>query len=192
MVIFGGKSSRILGDTWEWDGIGSSWIQQSLSTNPQPQASPMVYDAKRRAILMFGDRTWFYGSQVAASHAAIGTSCPGTNGPPILSGGVPFLGNSGMVLDTISARASAPCAFGLAAASQNLSLGGGCSLYLSGAIVLLPATSNASGFASISFGIPDDPALQGGLVYAQGVVADPLGAFGGAAFTGGLRLTLGR
>ena len=39
--------------------------------------------------------------------------------------------------------------------------------------------------------IPDVPALSGIELYAQGLVADPQGAFAGLAFTQGLKLTLG-
>ena len=51
-VLFGGRGSYYLGDTWEWDG--SSWTQVS-STGPS--ASPhhaMAYDSARGVTVLFG------------------------------------------------------------------------------------------------------------------------------------------
>lgn len=60
-VLFGGRNSSYLGDTWGWDG--SDWIRESPGGRPQdPRArvrAPMVYDEARKQIMMFGG----YGSQ---------------------------------------------------------------------------------------------------------------------------------
>jgi hypothetical protein len=178
-----------LSGTWEWDGV--NWTP--IATAPTPSGGPIVYDEARGAVLALtaGGQTWHYGNLVPAASAPQGTACLGSNGLPILSCGTPRLGDQGFVVDLLSARANAPCGIGLATATQSLNLGGGCSLYLSGALVVLAATSNASGFASVGLTIPFDPALQGAVVHGQAVVADPGGAIPGAAFTGGLKITLG-
>ena len=104
---------------------------------------------------------------------------------------MPFLGNQSFVLDVLSARASAPCLFMLATGTQTLSLGGGCSLYLSGVFVPIFTATNASGSSSVKLSIPLDLSLRGGAAYAQAFVVDPMGSFAGLALSAGQKLLLG-
>ena len=64
VVLFGGfalkrdaagrMSSPHVAETWEWDGSG--WTQRKLARKPSPRRVPgaMVYDPRRRAIVLFG------------------------------------------------------------------------------------------------------------------------------------------
>jgi hypothetical protein len=108
-----------------------------------------------------------------------------------VTGSLPLLGAQALALDVVAARGQAPCAVLLASGSQNLQLGGGCTLHVAGAQVALPLATNAAGFATLQFPVPLDAGLRGGTAFGQGVVLDPLGAFAGLAFTGGLRLVVG-
>ena len=159
----------------------------------------MAYDSTRQRLVLFGGKnnssdlsdTWLYGSLIPASAVSLGTACAGTNGLPVLTSNTPFLGNPNFLLDLLSARACAPCAFGLAAVTQSLSLGGGCTLYLQNPIVTLVNQTNASGFASISLNVPLDPSLRGGTLYAQAFVLDSNGGPLGLAVTAGRQLVVG-
>jgi hypothetical protein len=194
IVLFGGDGGGTRADTWEWDGL--NWAQRNTATSPTLRSGhAMAYDAAHQRVVLFGGfglyvDTWLYGNLVAAAAQTIGSACAGTNGPPVIASNLPFLGNQGFVLDLLSARASAPCAFGLAAEPQALSLPGGCTLYLKDPIVPLFTTTNASGFASVKFAIPIDM-LRGSVAYAQAVVLDPMGALAGLSFSAGLKLVLG-
>jgi hypothetical protein len=56
IVLFGGFETfmgRMLGDTWEWDGV--NWVQASPRTTPSPRGeAAIVYDAARQRIVLFG------------------------------------------------------------------------------------------------------------------------------------------
>jgi hypothetical protein len=60
-----------------------------------------------------------------------------------------------------------------------------------GAIVALPALTNALGNASLRLPIPTDPALRGVVRIAQAAVADPLGPVAGLALSAGRALRVG-
>lgn len=103
---------------------------------------------------------------------------------------MPWIGNPQYVLDLSTILASTPVAFGLAATSQSLGLGG-CTLYLNSPYVFLPTTSSSTGFATLGFPIPRDPGFRGATVHAQAFALDPLGGFAGMAFSSAIRLGLG-
>jgi hypothetical protein len=157
----------------------------------------MAWDAPRRRLVLFGGLppllgdTWLHGNLVAAGAQTIGSACAGTNGPPTILSTAPFLGNGTFVLDLLSGRSSAPCLFMLANRTQSLSLGGGCTLYLSGFVLPFPSATNASGFSSVSLSIPTDHSLHGAAAHAQALVNDPMGAFAGVAMSAGLKLLFG-
>jgi hypothetical protein len=175
----------LAGDTWEWDG--TDWQQVSSRGG----MGAMAYDAARQRVVLFGLGTMLYGSLVPAVAQPIGRACAGINGPPAIASSLPFLGNAALVLNLAAARSSAPCVFLLAADTQALQLGGGCTLYVKGAMVPIFTATSAVGFASIKLAIPLDVALRGMPAYAQGVVLDPMGPFAGLAFSGGVKLVLG-
>jgi hypothetical protein len=204
VVLFGGLPAdtfpypQPFADTWGWDGV--SWVQRNPATIPTPRSShAMAYDTARQRIVLFGGNsfagrfgdTWLHGRFIAATTQRIGSACAGTNGPPVIAGNLPFLGNQAFVLDVLSARASAPCLFMLATGTQALNLGGGCTLYLNGAFVPIFTATNANGFASVKLAIPLDPSLHLGAAYGQAFVIDPMGYFAGIAFSAGLRLGFG-
>jgi hypothetical protein len=167
----------------------------------------MAYDVARERLVLFGSRdrpsgasddfllprtdTWLGGSLVPATAQTIGSPCTGTNGPPVITSGTPFVGNPAFALDLLSARSLAPCFFALAANTQALQLGGGCTLYVRDVFLPLVTTANASGVASVQLPIPRDVALRGAIGYAQAFVLDPMGPFAGHALSAGLRHVLG-
>jgi hypothetical protein len=198
-VMFGGAVARLayVSDTWEWDG--ANWVQLAPATIPRAGVGQaMAYDPSRQCVVMFGSYgnsysadTWLFGQLARAAAVPIGTGCPGTSGTPVLSCGDPFLGNEAFRLDVLSARASSPCLFGLAAATQALGFGP-CTLYLVEPIVALPAGTNAAGFATTTrIAVPNDVALRGAPVFGQAFVADPQAPVLGIAFSAGARMTIG-
>lgn len=53
VVIFGGATAQIFGDTWVWDGI--DWTQKFPATSPPARdATAMAYDGARQQIVLFG------------------------------------------------------------------------------------------------------------------------------------------
>jgi hypothetical protein len=204
VVLFGGGApSTLFADTWEWDG--ASWTQNNLVVRPSVRMDhAMAFDAARQRLVVYGGYdygnwltehligdTWLYGNVVPAATQVVGSACAGTNGSPVLAGGIPSLGNQAFVLDLLYGRAAAPCLFVLATGTQSLPFPGGCTLYLAGVYVPFLTFANASGFASMKLAIPLDPSLRGTALHSQAVVLDPLGAFAGLAFSAGLRLVLG-
>ncbi len=123
VVVFGGQNPPYyLGDTWEWDG--SLWKRLMPASSPSARsASAMAYDAGRQRLVLFGGDdgytflhdTWHFG--LPANAQPYGTACPGTNGPPVLTASVPFLGGA-FALDLLSSRPGSIAAFGVAAAPQ--------------------------------------------------------------------------
>jgi hypothetical protein len=194
LMLFGGQvwpNGSLLADTWEWDG--SQWEQRMPPTTPPAQRShAMTFDSARQRVVSFGAGTWLFGTVQPAAAQAIGRACSGSNGPPVLTSNEPYLGNPAVRLQLLSARATAPVLFALATGPDNLDLGGGCRLYVSGDLVPLFAVTNGFGFAeSAPLSIPLDLALLGALAYAQAVVADPRGPVSGLAFSAGRQLVIG-
>ena len=56
ILLFGGKDAAgELGDTWEWDGVG--WTQLQPSVTPSLRAGhAMAFDPVRQRIVLFGGR----------------------------------------------------------------------------------------------------------------------------------------
>ncbi len=141
---------------------------------------------------------WFGQSMLALDNLALyGSGCGGATGVPILTSGPAYLGNSGYALGLLGAAASAPAVFGLSLATAPAS---GCALLidLTAGNLLLPDTTGAGfvatnvvGIAALPLPIPAIPALAGAKVYAQALVIDPTGLFGGAyTLTRGRAITL--
>jgi hypothetical protein len=130
------------------------------------------------------------------NRAAFGPGCPGQGGTPAIAVGTATLGNPAFAISVIGAPLR-PAALGL---SLGAVAANGCSPYLdlSPANLLLPAgalgfaTTNASGFATVSLPIPGLPSLQGTTAYAQWVIQDPLGGFsvGGGTYSLSRGLTI--
>jgi hypothetical protein len=150
----------------------------------------MAYDLARQRIVFFGRETWLYGPLTRTTAQPIGSACAGSNGPPLLTSTEPYLGNPAFRLELTSARAAAPCVFGLSAGTQSLPIGP-CTLYLT-QILPLVAVSNGAGFASTpNLPLPLDITLRGATLYAQAFVVDPQGPVLGLAFSAGRKLVLG-
>ena len=75
IVLFGGTSNMLRGDTWEYDSATRTWAQITPSTtSPSPRRyHAMTYDAARGAIVLFGGsdgsndaETWEYAGATAA------------------------------------------------------------------------------------------------------------------------------
>lgn len=137
--------------------------------------------------LVSQDHTWSFGAPAGA--AAYGQGC---GGPPVptLTGGVPSLG-ARLHLDLLRARANAPAALGLSASMRQLSLGGGCTLYVGDPVLPLAMATDAAGFATWSVTVPMERQLIGARVFAQAFVVDAAGPVLGLAMSGGRRITVG-
>ena len=74
----------------------------------------------------------------------------------------------------------------------NVSLPGGCTLYILPPIFELPGNSSAAGLADVGIAIPADPAMRRVSIRCQGMALDPNGAFFGmAVMSPGLALVIG-
>lgn len=174
--------------TWEW--TGTDWTQTDTAMNGS--YGTIVHDAaRRRSVYGNEDDTWLYTAATEATATVFGSACAGTAGPPSITGDMPFLGSVGFGIDLVQANPTAPAVLGIATASQSLQLGGGCSLYLAGSLVTLPLATNQAGLARARLPVPLQNSLRGAVLFAQGFVADPQGAFAGLAVTQGLRLLVG-
>jgi hypothetical protein len=136
-----------------------------------------------------------------AAVTAYGTGCAGTNGTPLLAAaGVPTLGGS-YRLDLTSARAQSASVFflglsrtgwiGLTLPLSLTALGApGCTLLASGELSFT-AVTGATGTASLSIPVPNDPALIDQRLHHQVLVADvPANALH-LVFTRGLEALIG-
>jgi hypothetical protein len=163
----------------------------------------MAYDSVRQAVLLFGgfsgglvnptalSDTWLYSTLSPAASQAFGTGCGGTNGTPILTSSVPYLGHPAFGLELVAARPSSACVFALSAAQQSLPIGP-CTLYLRDLAIPMLAVSNVAGYAEAPrFAIPVDVGLRGLVLYGQAFVVDPSGGVLGLAFSAGNRLSFG-
>lgn len=196
-VLFGGGA--YLQDVWEWEG--SAWTpRKGKKSGPSGSIEmALAYDTARRECLLFGgdvgspvNETWRYGeARPRPMVTSYGASCLGSAGPPLLAAGIPFIGNPAFAVDLLAARPFSVAALALSFGAENLQLGGGCSLYVRAPVQLIPAASNTGGFATWGLPLPNAIALRGTQLRAQALVIDPLGGFGGFAFTHGLTLALG-
>jgi hypothetical protein len=194
VVLYGGRApwTTIFTDTWEW--AGSSWTLVPTKVVPLGSTDgAMAYDAARRRVVLVGaGGTWCFAPPAAPvtspmkprapARAACRTSAAATHSWATRASGC-----------NCCRRGRAPRAgFVLAGAPDNLALGGGCSLYVKGAMIPLASASNPLGYAeTFPLAIPLDATLRGGSLYAQAVVVDPLVAPLGLATSGGLRIVLG-
>lgn len=180
---------------WEWNGL--DWAKQPVGFAAL-YGTAAVFDPVSGDTLLFHPYTWLmpggallYGPATLAQTRPLGSGCAGSNGVPELASGLPYFGNPAFRIDLARARPRAALAFGVALQSQPLGLGGGCTFYLAGPSVVLPAATSPSGFASLALSLPDVAALRGSALYVQAVVADPQGSFAGLALSAGLCLTVG-
>lgn len=196
-VLYGGCPGST--DTWEYDGV--DW--QQLTTANVPSTSrrypAMAYDLNRQRTVLFGGRdttitpaavvddTWEYGlTGTLASNTPYGISCGGLT----LAGATRPVTNSGWDLELANIPTGSIVAgilFGTL--NPNLPLGAvapGCSQYsnaLFATVLPLPVATPA-----YSFAIPNNAALIGFDLFAQGISlapgANPLGVWLSAGLLG--------
>lgn len=190
-LLFGGTTRA---DTWSFDG--TDWKLESPGASTIGQSAAMTYVPSGSYILRHSAKpfqndysTWMYSSEAATS-SVIGAGCAGIGKAPRLAASVPMLGSEAW-LDLASDVALAPGVLALAPSTQSLGLGGGCTVYLKGALIPIPLATNGFGFAGVKVSLPSGAAWRGVRVYAQGFVVDARAAVLGLAFSPGLRLGLG-
>ena len=194
VVLYGGEGvgTRFF-DTWDWDG--SNWTQRPPTTNTSLGNGAMIFDGHRQRLLLHSQslggnaNTWLYTPTPAAA-GPIGSACSGSGNPPVLSSSVPNLGRP-LALDLHHAPPGAPCLFGFSYGTQNLPLGGGCSLYLQIPFETASAPANGAGFANFTLPVPVNLALRGLSIYVQAMAPDPQGPAFGLVFSNGLELVIG-
>jgi len=58
VVLFGGcnvaPGTCTLADTWMWNGVTKTWIQQNPTVSPSARRAPMAYDSANGTMLLFG------------------------------------------------------------------------------------------------------------------------------------------
>lgn len=148
---------------------------------------------------------WYAGVTPHPVHASVffyGAACAGTNGMPNLAiPMLPVLGQ-GFMVGVTSARPNTSGLVFVSLLYDDSVIAATCRALIDASQIILPDatqtpgfTTNAAGTGGFSSTVPSDPQLMGAIVYAQVLVADPLGAafpqFGGAAFTRAAQLVLG-
>ncbi len=186
VVLCGGEAAgTVLADCWAFDG--TAW--QALPTGPANAARAyhvQVWDARRGQTVMFGGLkavgrhgdTWIV-DDPAPGVADIGGGCV-AGGPDLVGYGIPRLGNVEFGMDLLGGASSRPGVVLFSAAAASVPLGGGCVLAVDPArqLLVLPRSTNASGFFSLPIPVPDVAALSGARLFVQGAVLDataPLG-----------------
>lgn len=189
VVMTGGGTSPVTPNpyTWEWDG--AEWTKHE---DPAWLSHPTVavFDERLGRVVAVSGDVWIYDADAGPSATDYGRGCGGSRGEPVLTNNDPRLGNQGFRLDLHSVRASTPCAFGLSLRPGATSVGP-CTLLLDAAVITLPATSTASGFATTSFAMPFDLRLRGLRVYAQALAIEANPSVFGFALSAGRELRLG-
>jgi hypothetical protein len=177
--------SQLGSATWEWNG--AAWTQLATSLPPYARGrGALVHDERRRQTLFAFERTWVLSTSPAAA-SAYGSAC-GAAPPTLLAFGAPRLGRADFALDVHThANAPVPVVVALALQPGALPLPGGCTLQLASVDAAAFALANASGFASLRLGAPDDVRFRGLPVFAQAFALTAMGL----QTSGGLRLQLG-
>ncbi len=195
VVLYGGSQGAVtssLTDTWEWDG--SNWLLRSPVGHPDSSfMSDAVYDRSEQRVILQHATTWSYRPTTLSKATSIGTGCTGSRGvPTLVAHGAPIVGTETFSLQLASARVLSPAIVALGYPSTGALLPGGCNLYAAAPLIELVAITSVAGAVDVSIPIPNDAALSGGVVHAQGFVLDPKGAFANlASLTAGLRITIG-
>ena len=123
-----------------------------------------------------------------------GTGCPGTGGlvPQLDPVGLPQFGNPTFSVALSNARPFSLALFGVSLGVDNVTLGGGCSLFLADPILLFNLYTNYLGQATFTFVMPNDvPPFTGLNAYFQAAVFDPEGSVALLAFSNGVRIKFG-
>lgn len=203
-VLFGGDDgNQALLDTWEWDG--TQWTKMSPFGSPSPLSyNRMAYVDHARQMLLVGADfqlsgfyTWRYFNLPGAFHL-VGQGCLGSHGkvPGLSSSGPPRVFNI-FRLDLANASPLAGSALLLGTGDPVLNLtpfgAPGCFAHsLPAAIFLyLPVGPGGTWNPPPTFYIPLDPALLGGVFYAQTLLFDQAANPLGVITTNGLKGVVG-
>lgn len=181
-VLFGGRGPSPLGDTWELRS--DQWHEYDLLTPPQSRVNhSSSYDLTRGQVVMFGGAgassfsdTWEFGGASPAV-ASYGLGCAGTAGSPTLDAlSRPALGTS-FDLQLNSLPATAAFFAGSVGRASAAVPGTPCDLWIA-----LPAVASVvlpqNGTATFSLPVPTTPALQGKVLFFQGLALDSSNALG--------------
>jgi hypothetical protein len=192
-VVLHGGASLSQSETWEWDG--SNWLRRvTPQIPPRRFDNSLAYDAVRGRMVMFGGSgnslsmpssdTWEYGPTHTAAMSPLGSGCPGSTGIPELTttqDRLPWIGTPlPLQLTRVPSITMAILFIGAYNSTWNgvplpLDLGTmgmpGCSLWVSGEILVPVAIAGGRGTATIP--IPLDTALLSGRFFSQGFVIDP-------------------
>ncbi|HLQ37932.1 MAG TPA: hypothetical protein VK348_09030 [Planctomycetota bacterium] len=206
IVLFGGYHLGELADTWTWNG--STWtLLATGSSPPAREGQAMAYDSRRGKVFLFGGAisgtalgdTW---QLPITAVTAFGIGC---GAPPIslaaTAGSLPVLGSSftSAIANVPANSTAAFIALGLSdqvvgSIALPLELSGfglpGCWLYQDLLVPFLPCQLGA-GVATHALVLPNQPALVGVVVFAQGSVAAGGVNTAGLLTSNALRLTLG-
>jgi ELWxxDGT repeat protein len=189
-------------ELWVTDGTAAGTVLvKDLRAGPLG-ALPWPYGTVGNRVLFsafddpFGEEL-FYGDhkQIGAGESEpFGVGCPGTGGlVPVLTTNIPVI-NTNFTLSLSNARATTPAVFVIGVGPTPLAVGGGCTLYMALTPVLAFNTmTDASGNASVTILLANDPNLLGFLAHGQTVVADPNGAwFNILAFSNAVKLVVSK
>ncbi|HEX5054822.1 MAG TPA: hypothetical protein VFZ65_23800 [Planctomycetota bacterium] len=194
-VLVGGFSPNATGfdfpvaEQWQWDGTNWSGPTDAPVDvrGSSIESLVMVYDDALHALLLmtpaFGggagvSTDLWIGSRSVAEARVDGTGCAGSTAPKLCTMGAPIPGNGQFRFDVVDAAANGFVVFGATLGSGALPLGGGCALYLQGALATAAAVANSAGFATLPFPIPANPALVGFEMTVQAAALDPAATLG--------------
>lgn len=206
VVVFGDQFSNAV---HEWDGVDWSLRVPAAGSPPPRTRTSLVFDSWRATTFLFGGQSigpnhsdvWSYGPVTPATAAPFGSGCAGAPGVPTITAARPWLGDTVPVaLGNGVAGAVAVIWGGL---SDTIGVGGvalpldltplampGCFVFTSSEAVTW-LLAGPAGDATVSFAVPNAPALLGVRLYFQGAFADASANAAGWAVSGALLLTVG-
>jgi Galactose oxidase, central domain len=156
-----------------WALDGNNW-KRIASGLPQSEGGNLAYDTVRKALIVTdAKRTRLIGNVAPPSVQAIGIGCAGSAGVPVLTSGVPRLGELRHALAIDGAHARALTLLAVSDTQKTVPLGGGCNLYLGGSILAFATRSSNHGHAEVKLSIPFNLSLRGLTFFAQAAVIDP-------------------
>ena len=186
-IINGGLNTSYRSKTWDWDG--SNWLDRGnfLSTGLTArtgqameylQSTGKVYQFGGFAASTFVSETYEWSTPTVAQFQTVGTGCPSSRGLPVLAtttapwGGDPFtltVANLGSNMLSFMLIGLSNTQWAGGSLPQSLAILGAPSCTLDTSIDIgLPGLVQF-GEARYTLTIPDDPALYGATIYAQGL-----------------------
>lgn len=195
-VLLGGEVEiapgvmRTVREQWFWDGTNWSGGPAAVPIDergPAIDTLALVHHDQLQALVLLtpafaanagASSDLWIGSLWVATATSGGVGCAGATAPRLDAFGVPVVGDGRFGFDLTDAPPNGFAVVGGSLAAGSLPLGGGCTLYLHGALVTVAVAANAAGFANLAFPIPNTPSLIGFEMTAQAATLDaaaPLG-----------------